>query len=460
MMVRWMGTMAGPIAPRKHSSPGRPGYENLTMTTRSRIAASFREIESMHLALNFPRVDPDRGGAETYIVDLCRSLVRLGHHIDLYAASWKQGSLPPEVHCIAVPALGRTRRGQIWSFARNSEAALAGGDYDCTVGFINTYAHDVIIPQGGVHAGSLAANARRFTNPITRGLYLLGKSLNPKNQIYRAIERQQYAPERQARVVAVSDMVRRHIQQYHHVPRALIHVVPNAIDPARVKIGQPAAVRCAFRSRLGLEPSDLVGLFVGHNFALKGLKPLLRALARRSRGGRPIHLLVCGGGHAAMYKRLAWSLGLAQTVIFLGFHDDIRECYAASDFFVLPTYYDPCSLVVLEALACGLPVITTMQNGAGELITDGKEGYILTSPAAEGELADALDRMTEETRRKAMAIEAARLGGEQTFDRHAEALIGIFQHVAAAKKSHGSHGPCGGSQPHGWNVRAGTKARS
>src|SRR5271165_6115875 len=228
--------MAGPMVLRKHSSPGRSGCEYLRMTTRARIVASFREIESMHLALNFPRIDPDRSGAETYIVDLCRSLVRLGHHVDLYAESWKEGALPPEVHCITVHAPGRTRRGQIWNFARNSAAALAGKDYDCTVGFINTYEHDVIIPQGGVHAGSLAANARRFASPITRGLYLLGKSLNPKNLTYRAIERRQYAPERQARVVAVSHMVRLHIQQYHHVPRAFIHVVPNAIDPARVKM--------------------------------------------------------------------------------------------------------------------------------------------------------------------------------------------------------------------------------
>ena len=59
--------------------------------------------------------------------------------------------------------------------------------------------------------------------------------------------------------------------------------------------------------------------------------------------------------------------GSSETVHFLGYHDDIRECFASSDFFVMPTYYDPCSLVVLEALACGLPVITTVQNGASEL---------------------------------------------------------------------------------------------
>jgi UDP-glucose:(heptosyl)LPS alpha-1,3-glucosyltransferase len=418
------------------------------MTTWSEASHPFREIGTMRLALNFPRIDPTRGGAETYVVDLCRSLVRAGHQVDLYAASWKAGALPPEVRCVEVAATGKTRTQQIWNFARNSEAALANADYDCTVGFINTWAHDVIIPQGGVHGGSLQANAQRFRGGLLRRLYVLGKKLNPRFFTYRAIERRQYAPERQVRVVAVSHMIRRHIQQFHHVPRQLIHVVPNAIDPGRVKPAQPGAVRCAFRNRLGLEPSDLVGLFVGHNFALKGLKPLLKALAARDRAARPIHLLVCGGGRVASYKRLARSLGLADTVHFLGFHPDIRECYASSDFFVLPSYYDPCSLVVLEALACGLPVITTLGNGASELITDGRQGYVLSSPDAEGELLAALGHMAEDAHRRAMSAEAAKIGMEQTFDRHVAALIKVFQEAAAAKGRHWSHGRHAGSKPH------------
>jgi UDP-glucose:(heptosyl)LPS alpha-1,3-glucosyltransferase len=425
------------------------------MTTWSEASHPFREIGTMRLALNFPRIDPTRGGAETYIVDLCRSLIRSGHQVDVYAASWKEGSIPPEVRCVEVPATGTSRAKQIWNFARNSEAALAQADYDCTVGFINTWAHDVIIPQGGVHGGSLQANSLRFANGLVRRLYVLGKMLNPRFSTYKAIEHRQYAPERQARVVAVSNMVRRHIQQFHHVPRQLIHVVPNAIDPDRVKVAQPGAVRCAFRNRLGLEPSDLVGLFVGHNFALKGLKPLLQAIGARNRGGaRPIHLLVCGGGRVASYRRLAGSLGLADTVHFLGFHPDIRECYASSDFFVLPTYYDPCSLVVLEALACGLPVITTVNNGASELITDGRQGYVLSAPDAQGELMAALGHMAEDARRKAMSAEATKLGMEQTFDRHVAALVKVFQEAAAARNRHGSHGRHAGSRPH-----TATKAR-
>ncbi len=202
-------------------------------------------------------------------------------------------------------------------------------------------------------------------------------------------------------------MVKRHLEEFHHVPRQQIHVVPNAIDPKRLAVSQPGAVRCAFRNRLGLEPGDLAGLFVGHNFALKGLKPLDRGPGRppepkSERAGRFI-LLVCGSGEPGPFRRLARRLGLKDTVHFLGFYPDVETCYWSSDFFVQPTYYDPCSLVVLEALACGLPVITTAQNGASELMTDGVEGYVLTAPDAQGELIAALDHMADDRHRRAMS---------------------------------------------------------
>jgi UDP-glucose:(heptosyl)LPS alpha-1,3-glucosyltransferase len=390
----------------------------------------------MHLALNFQRVDPARGGAETYVIDLCRHLVLAGHRVDLYVESWAQGCLPPQVNVVPVSAPGTSRSERIRSFAANSESALRQAQYDCSVGLINTYAHDVIIPQGGVRRGTLLANAQRFRSSVLRRLYLLAKTANPKDWLYRSIERKQYDRERRPRVVAPSEMVKSHIETYHHVPREQIHVVPNAIDPKRLAVSQPGAVRCAFRNRLGLEPGDLVGLFVGHNFALKGLKPLLTALggrSRRDRSTRPIHLLVCGSGEPGPFRRLAIRQGLSATVQFLGYYPDVEACYWSSDFFVQPTYYDPCSLVVLEALACGLPVITTAQNGASELLTDGLEGAILTAPDATGELIAALDRMADDRCRRSMAAQALRLGQVQTFEVHVARLTAVFEEVAASR---------------------------
>jgi UDP-glucose:(heptosyl)LPS alpha-1,3-glucosyltransferase len=401
----------------------------------------------MRLALNFRQVDPARGGAETYVVDLCGRLAAAGHAVHLYAESWREGALPEGVRAVRVPAPGRSKGARALAFAANSEAVLAGTDYDCTVGFINTWAHDVLIPQGGVRRASLEANARRFPAGLPRALYRLGKAANPLTWTYRTIESRQYAAGRPARVVAVSRMVMGHLQRFHNVPKHRIHVIPNAVDSDRLGVAHPGAVRCAFRNEVGLAPDDLTGLFVGHNYRLKGLAPLLRALAERKRqpNARPFKLVVCGGGAPGPFRRTAERLGLRNDVRWLGFYPDVRACYWSCDVFVSPTYYDPCSLVVLEALACGLPVITTACNGAGELMTDGREGFVLTAPDATGELVAALGHMDDDGRRRAMSAEAARLGREQSMDRHVERLVKVFEEVAATKARRGPHFPRAGT---------------
>jgi UDP-glucose:(heptosyl)LPS alpha-1,3-glucosyltransferase len=293
-----------------------------------------------------------------------------------------------------------------------------------------------------VHRASLEYNARRFAPGLRRSLYRLGKVANPRFWTYQAIERRQYDPNRQARAVAVSNMVRGHLQLYHRIPSSRITVIPNAIDADRLQVAQPGAIRCAFRNSAGLEPDDLVGLFVGHNYWLKGLMPLLTALARRKAdfpAERPVHLLVSGAGKAAPILRMVRRLGLEGTVHVAGFIPDIRACYWSSDFFVSPTYYDPCSLAVLEALACGLPAITTACNGAGELMTNGREGYVIPAPDALDELTGAIEAMTDDEERRRMAGHAARLGRSHTFDHHVSQLVRIFEEVAAARTHRGPH---------------------
>ncbi|HEY2155170.1 MAG TPA: glycosyltransferase family 4 protein, partial [Isosphaeraceae bacterium] len=395
---------------------------------------------SMRIALTYQHVDPTRGGAETYVVDLATRLLHAGHRVDLFAHEWRDGCLPTEVTTHRVPISGVTRWGRIWSFAANSERALraAESEIDCTVGFINTWHQDVLMPQGGVHAASLEANSKRFPPGWRRGLYTLGKRANPKRWIYRAIEAKQYDPARGTRIVAVSRMVRGHLERYQGVSRERIDVIPNAIDAGRLGVADPSRARAEFRAKFGLGPDDLVALFVGHNYALKGLAPLIRALAARKHSGRPIHLVACGASDTGSYQALAERLGLTNTVHLAGFQPDIRPPFWASDFFVLPTYYDPCSLVVFEALACGLPVITTACNGAGEVITEGREGFVVPHPDATEALAGALDRMTDDVGRAAMSAQAARLGREQSFDRHVTRLLDVFVRVAESKGRAGS----------------------
>ena len=391
----------------------------------------------MRIALNYQRVDPSKGGAETYIVDLSSALIARGHDVTLYANSWAGAALPAELKTRRVDVSGLTKWQKLWSFARNSEQALQIDQHalDCTVGFINTWHQDVLIPQGGVHAASLHANSLRFPAGVRRLAYLAGKSINPKRLIYRAIEQKQYAPERGTRIVAVSKMVRGHLQKYQGVSAERVDVIPNAIDTSRLAVENSTQVRADFRAKLGLHENDLVGLFVGHNYALKGLAPLLEGLARRGHENRPIHLVVCGGTDTAPYQAMAERLGISNNVHLIVFQPDIRPPFWASDFFVSPTFYDPCSLVVFEALACGLPVITTTCNGAGEVMTEGVEGFVVEHPTKIDQIARALDQMTDDAARTRMSVAAAALGREQSFDRHVTSLLAVFERVAAAKRT-------------------------
>ena len=393
----------------------------------------------MRIALNYRRVDPSKGGAETYVADLARRLIARGHEVALYAESWYDEAIDPAVRRVYVPAPGRTRGSRTWGFADASEAMLrADADrHDCSVGFINTWHHDILIPQGGVHEASLEANSKRFPTGPRRSLYKLGKRANPKWWgLYRAIEARQYDPRRRARYVAVSEMVRKDLERFHGVDPSRIEVVPNAIDAGRLAVPDPTDARRAFRREHGLDESEIVGLFTGHNVRLKGLPNLLRALAIRRKldpGARPISLVACGGGASGQIRELAEALGLGDTVRPLGFLPDVRAAYHAADFFALPTYYDPCSLVVFEALACGLPVITTRQNGAGELMTPGLEGFVVASPDDLDGLIAALDRMADDDSRRTMSVAAEALGQSQSFDRHVDRLTALFREVAASK---------------------------
>lgn len=412
---------------------------------------------ALHLAINFQRIDPSKGGAETYVADLCRQLARRGHRVDLYANSWVTGALPDEVRIHPVPTSGTTRAARIWNFAKNSADALSRTTHDCSVGFINTWAHDVIIPQGGVHAGSLECNARRFHPVWKRQLYLASKRWNPRHNLYRRIEERQYNPESGAKVVvAVGAMVREHLERFHGVPEARIRVIPNAIDADRLRVDDRTTGRERYREEFGLAGDDLACLFVGHNFRLKGLPDLLAALRLRldqEPSARSIHLIVCGGGRLAPIRQLVARLGLESTVRLVGFAPDIRVAFHAADFFCLPTYYDPCSLVVFEALACGLPVITTAYNGAGDVMTQGQEGYVVPSPHDHAALAKALNEMVHDEARRAMSANASRLGCEQSFDQHVTRLEAVFREVTEWKQSGAEEGtPC---KPSFWRAAKG-----
>ena len=116
---------------------------------------------------------------------------------------------------------------------------------------------------------------------------------------------------------------------------------------------------------------------------------------------------------------------------FAGATSDPYAFYKSADFFVLPTKHDPCSLVVLEALAMGVPVISTVFNGACEIMRGGKAGVVLDDPADLSALAAAMESMLDSGRRKQWSSEGLALRSALSQKTHVDELQQVYRTIAA-----------------------------
>ena len=388
----------------------------------------------MDIALCYESVLPARGGAETYIGDLARRLARDGHAVHLYASRWDAAALPPATHYHRIDVPSGPRFLRPWRFGAACAEALRTQTHDVSIGFDKTWGQDVLYPQGGLHAASAAHNRLKFTNAFERGLADLGKWFDPAAWSFARLERKQYLGPARPLVIVNSFMVRKHFEQFYGVPPESVRVVRSAIDPMRFAAEDRLKRRHEERGRWMVFPEETVGLFVAMNYRLKGLSPLLNALARVPRD-KPFKLVVVGHPKYGRYLKQAERLGVADRVRFLGHRADPKDCYFGADFLVHPTYYDPCSLVALEALACGLPVVTTRYNGASELLTPPNDGIVVDDPHDASALAAAMHRFTDRTYRAEASSCARQTGTKWTFEHHYRALLDVFGEARRIKKA-------------------------
>ncbi|QDT16173.1 glycosyltransferase family 4 protein [Alienimonas californiensis] len=361
----------------------------------------------MKIALTIEKVGSGFGGAESTVAMFARVMHDAGHEVAIFARKAGGLDLPPgvRVELLSLGPLGRVRWLRAVRFAQAAAAAVRAGDFDLTIGFNKTYAQDVLIAVAGAHPGTLEYNRARFRSPLRRAWWSLGKRLNPTQIGYRWIDRQAFGGNRPGEpggevgpfVIAPSAMVAEHFRRFHGVPADRIAVVPNGIrlpdEPPTP--AETAERRARFRQRAKLAESDVAALFIAWNYALKGLEPLLQAFAQLAPSRPTAALVVCGSPKTGCYEAIAERLGIADRVRWIGPVSDPRDAYAGCELLAFPTFYDPGALVVAEAQVAGLPVVTTRQNGAGELLTEGVDGFVIDSPWATEALADRIARLID-----------------------------------------------------------------
>ncbi len=138
-------------------------------------------------------------------------------------------------------------------------------------------------------------------------------------------------------------------------------------------------------------------------------------------------LVVAGRGDA---RKLS-----SPRVQFLGVVRDLPELYGAADIFLLPTIYDPFSNACLEALAAGLPVITTKANGFSEIIENGRHGTVIHEPQDVAAISDALKFWSDPARRRHVRSENLALAQQFDISTNVEATLKIATQLAARAAS-------------------------
>ncbi len=389
----------------------------------------------MRIGLVLELFDPARGGREQWTWLFAQRLLELDHEVHVVSRSCSSMArrLPIAWHpieCDPSPV----------AFAGAVAAAVEPLELDIVHDMGMGWHCDVFHP----HGGSMASSAERkllFLPAWLRGLKRITNRMLPRHRTFQTLMQRQYADHGQI-VLALSRASAADFQRFHGVAAERIRIVYNGVDTVRFSPEQRRPHREQMRLRLGLSADVVMALIVAHNFRLKGVATLLRAMRRLKTAGREVRLVIVGGKHLDSWRRYVDRMGLSGQVNLAGRVDDPLPYYAAADYYVHPTYYDPCSLVVLEAAACGLPLITSRYNGASEMFCDGEDVLLVDNPADDAELAGAMRTLLDDSARQRLGAAARATILQHSFHRNVDQILEIYQEILDRR----------GGLPHGCQV--------
>ncbi len=355
----------------------------------------------MRLALVHKRYDRI-GGAEWDCYELSSRLAARGHEVHLVTGECRV-PVPEGIVLHRVPVVRTGQLAKLLSFSLRAPRVWRRIGADVVIGFGRTIGQDLFRASGGCHRQYLARVAAE------RGSWeTLRQRLSPYERAILAIERRQYAPGGYRKILAVSELSRCEIlATYPAVRPEDVAVLHYGVDVDRFHPDRRLREGASVRRELGVAHERPLVLFVGSGFRRKGVDTLLEIWRREPPRGATL-VVVGNDQHLAARRRAARALG--GTVLFTGPRRDVERLYAAADAFVLPSLYEGCPVAILEALASGLPVVTSRATGAPELLT-GPLAELLVDDPRDAAAVDARLRLALDPGRREELTRAARAAG-------------------------------------------------
>jgi len=332
----------------------------------------------MQIAVIRPQCGGAGGGAERYCMMLCTGLAEAGHEV-IFIGGYLDKGLRDKVKFIRITPTKGPCGWKNYSFHLKAQQALARFPKAVSYSLSRTFPVDIYRVTDPLHQYHQHLNYGTILKKIWTRVSL-------RHRLILRLEKRVASPHGSRYVVALSKLDRDLLKRFYRIEEKRIRVIYNGVDMKKFS-PWPEEMRIRARRQININDGDTVYLFPAMDFRRKGLDILLKALAGID---HTFTLLVAGKGNERPYLRLARKLAIDDRVRFLGRRSDMARMYAVSDLMVLPTQYDPFGNVHLEALSCGLPVITTSQAGGAEVVRNGATGYVLHDRDSSEELANLL----------------------------------------------------------------------
>jgi UDP-glucose:(heptosyl)LPS alpha-1,3-glucosyltransferase len=358
------------------------------------------------------------GGAERYLNRLARGVTEAGHEIQLIASNdWPEDQWP-------FGLIRRLSAESVIGFADELEQIRPQLHCDALFSLERVWSCDIYRAGDGVHRAWLERR-RKFEIPLKQFV----RAANRKHRDLLQLEESLFAYGNAGRVIVASEMVRHEILDLYGYPGDKIEITRNGVPIDKFRFDPE--LRETAREHLKLKPDQIALLFAGSGWERKGLLFAIQAMALCK--NRKMRLLVAGRGNERLYKTTRLRFWREKPVQFLGEVADLVHVYAAADIFILPTIYDPFSNACLEALACGLPIITTRANGFSEIIEDTVHGSIVDHAGNLIGLRDAIRFWSDPSRRAAARSANVERASQFDISKNVQQTLEILTRVASGK---------------------------
>jgi len=389
------------------------------------------------VAIIIERADITLGGAERSVFELRAALSAIGYTVDILAAKGRTNAKNIYILCKDTPG----KRVNNFVFEKSIRQHLYQNKYDIIHSVLPFDFADVYQPRGGTYAETIIRNAASYQNEFIQYYKRLTAITNSRRTTLLRAERKLSQGPNGPVIAALSDYVAEQFKQHYKTDTRRIVVIPNGVKTdKRIEPAQADKLRSQILAKLRLKEADnpVLFLFVANNFRLKGLLPLIQAMqiAARKNTERRAYLIVTGHGKTKKYDQLIHS-SAEKNVVFLGPLNHIQNALSIIDVAVLPTFYDPSSRFILEALAADKPVITTKFNGAIDLFVNNRHGKITDSPDDIEALAEAIIYFTDTNniQKTSQAIIEDNLKEEISINRVAKQLHNVYDSILQRKGS-------------------------